>query len=64
VVRYVFISSECPIGLIKFKITCFSHMRYRNCAELIMNVIPGDKEGNIIQLFVTPTDAHFTHETM
>lgn len=39
-------------------------MRYRNCAELIMNVIPGDKEGNIIQLFVTPTDAHFTHETM
>lgn len=39
-------------------------MRYRKCAELVMNVIPGDKEGNIIQLFITPTDAHFTHKTI
>lgn len=61
---YVFISSECPIGLIKFRITCFSHMRYRNCAELVMNVIPGAKERNIVQLFITPTDAHFKHKTI
>jgi len=39
-------------------------MRYRNCAELVMNLIPGDKEGNIIQLFIAPTDAHFTHKTI
>jgi len=39
-------------------------MRYRICAELVMNLIPGDREGNIIQLFITPTDAHFTHKTI
>jgi len=36
-------------------------MRYRNCAELVMNVITGDKERNITQLFITLMDAHFTH---
>ena len=39
-------------------------MRYRNCAELVMNLIPGDKEGNIIQLFIAPTDANFTQKTI
>jgi hypothetical protein len=39
-------------------------MRYRNCAELVMNLIPGDKEENIIQLFITSMDAHFTHKTI
>lgn len=44
---YGFISTDCPTGIIKFKITCFNHMRYTECAELVLNLIPGDKEGNI-----------------